>query len=473
MKTSQFRHENQTLFQFFDRSRKLVTFGCMKMEASNQSTLSETTISDLNDDCLHEVFAVMNSDQLAVVADVCVRFRQISMYFARSKCKELRISDRPTYSDYSKLRNFSEFVEQIYLNSYGKLQSKHLKRLIELLNMRCVDTCTEVTFRSVHLTREIAVLLQPLLGRAQKLRFNSCHLDEPILKSLPRWSPELSALECFLCNSNKDKRNRLDSLRQRFDKLTSISLFAENNVTMWDAAAFLKLNPQLKQMELKYCGKLDDSIFALIAKHVPKIEGIHFFSKKRNNRHNIECLGHLSELKLLSLRIHDDQAYMQSVVTKIASSNVALEFLDLSNFDLRYRAAQFTEGISTMQNLTTLRLSDVLNLSAAHLITISENTKGLSNIFLTATNFMMSNDELLTFVRNAKKLQKFEWSVCNYYPATITNIDVNAFTKLVEIADQRIGKTNLNLILPGIVFTLSVPTEQMRAARNLDIRLLL
>lgn len=93
--------------------------------------------------------------------------------------------------------------------------------------------------------------------------------------------------------------------------------------------------------------------------------------------------------------------------------------------------------------------------------------KELSEVKLYGIDLKMTNGDLAKFIKNAEKLQEFEYHAL-YREQTICNtIDVAAFEKLVKIVDQRSEKTKLNLLLDRRAFTADLPEEIIRAAPNL------
>lgn len=84
-----------------------------RLNLTSKSTGSETTILDLNDDCLREVFNIWGLNELAVVADVCARFREIAKPAAGSKFKKISLNAHSSRTDYARLRNFGASIEMI------------------------------------------------------------------------------------------------------------------------------------------------------------------------------------------------------------------------------------------------------------------------------------------------------------------------------------------------------------------------
>lgn len=151
--------------------------------------LRPTTIADLNDDCLREVFQHMDLDGLVTAADVCYRFRRIAQahfaakgdkkldfekalrarYFVSAECDLLWASKT--------LRNFGEFFNSIRV---FQSRSEVENRILALIARYCKDgNLIELSLNGSHLTADVQENLQFLLPQIQKL-----HWDGPMSKEL-------------------------------------------------------------------------------------------------------------------------------------------------------------------------------------------------------------------------------------------------------------------------------------------------
>lgn len=425
----------------------------------------------MNDDCLKEVFASMSSTGLAAVADVCVRFRQNSMHSARLKCNDISLNGNFTVSDYTTLRNFGAFINSISV--FGECgqepPTNGQKRGIELFSRYCVGTSVdlEISIYDFNITNEIALLMVPLLARAKSLSFNSTQLDKTFLENLPSWAPELHELR--IDNDDYEEENQLKNLRHKFPKLETLSFYELRQLEHSDIEEFLKQNPQIKEFGFTLCNRLDDSILRSLAKYVPGIEKLDFCTKRFTMQSHIKYVGQLRKLKSLSLTVYYDGPYMQAIIHKIGSTNIALEHLDLIRFDFSYKSGQFVNRVAKLQHLKTLKLSWIENMKASHLIAICKSLKQLEEVELDAmSNFEMTVDDLLELIKNSEKLQEFaiyNWGGSSPFD-TNCNIDTDIFNQLVGFVELRRDKTPLTLRFHQ-AFTASVPKELRDAAANL------
>lgn len=121
-----------------------------------------TTILDLNEDCLREVFEVMELSDLAAVADVCSRFRSIAQaHFKALRVKhlvftELRENDA-IIEEFERasglLRNFGAYAESIEVHGNGhsfvRNAAVYVERLQQLIIRHCGENITKIQLRHI------------------------------------------------------------------------------------------------------------------------------------------------------------------------------------------------------------------------------------------------------------------------------------------------------------------------------------
>lgn len=420
----------------------------IKMQTSLQSTNSPTTILDLNDNCLLEVFGFLDSRELIAAADVCTRFRENAAHFSRTKTETLHLTEHSAHSVYvySRLRMFGAFVKSVSIDMDGvaeKPRTKYGKRFIEVSSRYCTKMHIELMIYNLDLNDEIAFLMQPLLARVRKLFLCNCKFGKSFRQNLPLWSPELLELEFgpdWISENDGEK-----AIDRKFPKLESISAFwGHDNVKNIDFKVFMMQNPQLKRVHMKHCKVLNESIFQSIATYVPQIEEIAFNTGDSIDINSIKYIGQLRNLKSFSFEVTcRDDHMLQSILQELASAKNSLESLEIGyfTFGLCGNENKLIELISKFQNLKKLQLRCSRDLKAVHLIKICKHLKNLSEICVYAKYSEMTLDDFLELVRNAEKLQEFVHP--NAIGIQLT--DDNTIKKLNEIVSQRSEKTKLNL----------------------------
>lgn len=144
--------------------------------------MSETTIEDLNDDCLREVFHHLKLIELVDVADSCYRFRQIAQaHFAVEGDKKLVFwpffQDSNIFGSLNQallwsskiLRHFGRLFEAIdlrvtFTSDFGE---NFTNRIVEPLSQYCHNGNLKELHLQIHLTNRITEMLQPLLLHLQ------------------------------------------------------------------------------------------------------------------------------------------------------------------------------------------------------------------------------------------------------------------------------------------------------------------
>lgn len=148
------------------------------MDSSDScSSRSVTTILDLNDDCLREVFKHLHVGSLCNVADVSIRFCQNAKESYKSSKHGHSIDIQLESESFEKesiqalkiLRNFGRYIKSIAITGkYGIIsekQSKFQRRTWELLGLHCIDgALIKLSIYDYVITDEIAFILQPALA---------------------------------------------------------------------------------------------------------------------------------------------------------------------------------------------------------------------------------------------------------------------------------------------------------------------
>lgn len=122
----------------------------------DSTSASSTSILDLNDDCLREVFGELELSDLCTTADVCTRFRLIAQEsFKASDHRKLKLNALCRNDDNQQnrlhqiakfLRHFGAFVESMDANgshNYG-LHQINDNRIVELISRYCSASLTKL-----------------------------------------------------------------------------------------------------------------------------------------------------------------------------------------------------------------------------------------------------------------------------------------------------------------------------------------
>lgn len=435
------------------------------------SSTSDTIISDMNDDCLLEVFQYLELIDLLAAADVSSRFRQIAQrQFALPKFKNdflcIRCSPSNHYLDSDNLRHeiylgtkqkddfkkrkvickdcsldclvlyvskflriFGASVKSIKLFKYPKIEEdtfnspedKYKKIILDLVSRYCSGTLTELEIYHCDLTGEIEVIIRPLLARLQKLLINGCEYSKLFGKMLSPWTPELRALHLSYKPAHRISHEMQldDILRQSFPKLTRISFDSINGEKSYDIEEFLRMNPQLKHIGMVDCSSIHRSIIQSIATHVPHIETLEIDRIFGWSDTHLRYCGRLNGLSTLKLCADDqfntvliDQTFMTSILYEIHVAKIALQHLYVSRIGNQQfeRTEQLVDAISKLRILKTLWLIRVNALKMSDIFRICEQLKELLVLKLLSNKIFISADDLLQMIKNARTLRSLQYS---------------------------------------------------------------
>lgn len=443
-----------------------------------------TIISDLNDDCIAEVFQYLHLKDLCAVADVCRRFRRNALsHFALPKYKKdiltihcnssisllaLQLRNTWTSTHYTRIISFSgmysvdEKLLQIarFLRVFGgsvkfiqlydlyptreehiATQSKCKRIILEMIGRYCRGTLLELELRQFDLTARNEASMRPLLLHLQKLIIVECKYSKLFQQMLSTWSPELRELY-FVHDVVHPKHGNMfsiemqfdDILRTSFQKLTLISFRSIFGKKAYDIDEFLKLNPQLQKIGLVNCPNIHGNIFKSIATHVPNIEAIEIDRVNTLNDSTLKYCGKLNCLSTLKLctmgfdrRTPIDQNFIPSILNEIQEARIALQHLHVYVGDEMFeRTEQLVDAISKLRTLKTLWLLQIPRLKVSHIFGICEQLLQLSDLRLQRNKIMMTADDLLQIIKKAQKLQSLRYTEGMHF---FENNKVNTISK--------------------------------------------
>lgn len=476
-----------------------------EMEIEHETASSTTTIAELNDDCLREVFEHLHARELHVIADVCTRFREIAREYV--KFMDLNAEDIPLKRIPSILRNLGAGLVEISIG-FDEYPKEYHVQIIELLVRYCNPKSEQLAFWSLDITHSIAFKMQALLRHLCKLEFYKCAFSEHFMKMLPKWSPNMKEL---IVADFEDHDLSSKGFFQNFPKLEKIELINGSNVQNADIEGIISHNPQLKKIKLILCPNLDDRIFQSIAEHLPRIEKLHIRHVQPTDGTNAKYLSQLHNLKSLFIRNvfgDEDHAGAGLKIWEIDFANLPLEYLGIQSFHLCVKSDRFILAISQLKNLKYLDIDFMYGLTVSHILDICKQHSELTKLGLVGnTNLVLSVDDLLAIVQNAEKLEYLGYSFErergqdeenaeeeeeavgddeedsgeepenvgeeNEEPGEEENvrfcIDVEAFKKFVNIVRTRRHKTRL-MIWSSIYEEIKVPDNLIKLhAESLEI----
>lgn len=415
-----------------------------------------STILDLNDHVLQDVFENMDDIDLSAVADVCSTFKcnAQAVFSFRYRQKYFVCSWFANESDFLRIqsifRNFGPLTNSLAVRM-GLRNEKpvHVKQLYKLIIQRCGRTLNYLRLDGdITLNKGLISTFQPLLRRLRKLTLRDCpEFDSSTLVSL---CAELQSLSFDCCLWDV-----LVGFTSTFPKLNSLSISDCYYLKNESMGKFLEANPQLKEVELK--SSADTRIMQIVAQHSSQIEKLIFQSYIGSGF--VDSAMHLKRLTTLKwLEIRGGFECISPVINELAVAQVPLECLILLQ---PIPEKELFNAISKLKQMKKLGLG--LFNCGKNIVNVSDIVKMVGCLSELCDLHLICNDEmtaadLLEIIRCAPKMQFLEF-------LGIQKIYVNVYMQILELVRKREIMCSLEICcLPDCV---SVPAELLKANRNL------
>lgn len=439
--------------------------------SDGHAPMNQTTINDLNDDCVLEAFKYLNLEDLVNVADVCSRFRQNARsHFTRSSLKysvEFHRHEDRHYSSYNQFRVLRIFGSSIKKIKLGKSMRNVPTQLIELLRLHCGVSGALDEFEICAYDGDF--VMSSVLGQLKVLTFAGCTLTNDFLEMLPRWMPQLRELR-FNSIRIAGSREQLPFLgdQPNFPKLEAI-VFTNmrkyiTKINNADVERILKSNPQLKSLHFDNCANIDDNIFQSIAILTPRIETLCYMIRSGLSRslheRNAKYLGQLSYLKILKLVVDN------SIVSRIRETrNLSLEYLHLDfGADLHRHISdlEFLRSLSKMNKLKKLGITALIFEESSDIFDLCCHFDELNEIYIGTYGVeKIPTDQLLGLIQNSNKLKTLHLECLD--GKYIIGINSDLFMQIVNIVSKRPHKEHLKIVSYPSSLCCTVPRELMSA----------
>lgn len=409
-----------------------------------------TTILDLNDDCLLEVFNHLEWLDLCAVANVCQRFRQNAQAYSKGKILDLRNDikghgdtlDRVVFKTSKVLRHFGNFI-------------------VEFKEGGMLDSYSGASLES------------------RKIYWRS------IIELLARYSSQaLTILELgrICCDSPFGERyRRLDCCEvsvpwRRFPKLKKIKLLDVDDFSPDTIVEMLKCNPQLKAFEfLSYvaCLKIE-ILLPSIVEHIPEIETLsicirsgeplHILGEEQIKDESSKYFSQFTRLSSLELEIYSNGDHFALLaISAIAAANISLKHLHFRTWSVE----PHVEFISKFKQLESLKLICSHEVSVPYFLEICRNCNQLSTIHLFVFR-ASSLENIIEIIKHSENLRSVAIKIVPFYTDLIERetVDINVFTQLLKIVKNRRKETRLEIHLDKLYYKIRVPNDLAKAHQD-------
>lgn len=441
---------------------------------------SNTTIQDLNDKVLRETFRHLDSRGLCTVADVCSTFKKnaVAEFSARQDREYVYLkfgAKSNSKQSLSMLRNFGSVIRclRIYLD-----RKVHSARITTFITQHCGESLKGLSLQNFGFSINVVSELRPLLSQLQEITICDGY-----------WESEQTAADMFSsCREVRRLSFQIISnfyadylgfpLRGNIPKLISLTLQLCENVHDGSIGDFLKENPQLMEIEIRHCRRVDTAqVIRSIALCCPEIERIKLvpYDQDFNITENAKYLKRSTALKSLSINCAEQP--FSSVLSELIAAHISLECLELFDFQSDQRLVKMISGMRNLKKLALckgekMKLDDILKIvgSLNELVQLKVSIKTVSPA------------DLVKIVRLTPKLCLLKYDLHDddeeslYFEGyqdgsdgdddSVWKFSENLFKSMMEVLVERENQNRLVVKLPEDVIV-SVSHETQDANKNL------
>lgn len=427
--------------------------GCSKEMAAFDAaqSQSQTKLLGLNDDCLVEILNYLDAVDLCAVNQIAGRLHRIAQQVFRMHFTTLDLSHISSNVNYYELtlykaRNlFQCFGASIVQLKVAALAFKVEKRprVVDLIVRHCPNL-KSLEFIDFQFRNSRIAHVQKFLGNLHDLTLTRCNL-QGCLRNLFRECVQLKTLVI-----QTDTNLNGACLEWEFPQLESATLTMRDDISLHNFYTFLRMNPQLKSLELFHC---DDETFDPIATNLPQLERllveVSYFYDYVENLKSLLRLNHLKELKL------NCSLYPISTFVDALAAKGTIEVLHISEGVLN---DHLIEALSKCKRLRSLKLCSMPNVHDKFLIGLAKNLPNLNEFYIRRCQ-AMTNRGVLAFVEIATQLHSL--SISN----STVQVDSAFFLELVRIYSTRPQKLTLSLLQLNSQLPTELVAEQKHTVR--------
>lgn len=212
--------------------------------------------------------------------------------------------------------------------------------------------------------------MRPLLGSLEKFKLIQCYMSQAFLDLLPFWCPELRELELLPCCARKlGLVLRFDGLKNH-KKLLKISLKHAHQLSNNNIEEMLKNNPQLNEIHLGSCRKIDHQVLRSIGYYAMNVETLYIISIPLM-RGDAQYFGRMEKLKSLTI-CNSYSGWLKHIVLiiqHIVAANISLRHLCLKE-DVSCRTYrdcnQLVDEILKLAELERITCTRIVGLTESH-----------------------------------------------------------------------------------------------------------
>lgn len=396
---------------------------------------SGTSIFQLNEDCLLEIFSYLNVRELWSIANVHGLFTHIARVRFSSKHSSIKLETLGV-ENMRQLENFLAIfgslivsLEAALPNLFAVTGAFEFDHDIQKLIARyCRGTLREL--RLAHFEIVLVEMWRPLFAALQKLHLHRCRFTDQFVQMLA-CCVELEQMEW-----NTSKIDIDWSLRFPLPKLKIFRVNEVDGITTETMTVFLRSNPQLKEFGVTKCHVVGSHILGELARNLPLIENVSLI-----DLYDVSCapkLRSLRALKALQIDVINEKIISRLLAQSIANGN-RLEHLDLA---LCVGSDHLFDEISSIRTLKSLGLFSIFGMVYNRLLNVIKNLENLTHLHI-VNCIGLHSTELIEIVRVAKQLRQLQL----HLPLAIVMISNPTRHELSTVVRTRADKIPLEILI--------------------------
>lgn len=434
----------------------------------------ENAIFALNDDCFIEIFRYMNMHDLVNLVkassqfqpNACTAFglkyrhKALSIFILPDRKFVMRLDHVGLHGEYTLaemkrfFRDFGAAISNLEIE-HGQLQSNVIKVLLKSICKHSAKTLTCLRFDKVTFTPKILSCLRPLRQTLNKLVLYGCDLYE--LPNLFRNFPNLNVLELFRSSINPEV------IQFAFPNLREFSVCSSRQLKNDNLIEFIRQNPQLTAIDVRYCRFITEDIFEAIGHHLTTLSELHIEFNKNS---------YTSQYQQFPLNVHNLQRlslvgflHLDTYLNEMAPNNSQLQSIDLHDLNDENQIKNVIDCIGQYKNITRLQFHGS-RITSKHVQQIARKVPKLMEIMLTSNSVEMFFDfkALVGLVDNCKEL-----TVLKLTTPRVKTLLFNCETlhEFVDVIGKRTEKSKKTVyIYSRDSINIKVPTDHLVIYRN-------
>lgn len=398
----------------------------------------ETSLLDLNDDCLFEIFSCLHLLDLCAIRNSCSRLRNVAdNYVGRTHkslttkwgCTPIKSKQYSTIYRAEILQVLSSFGQQIDALTLDQddFSSDALSDvLLPILDAFCKKCpLKHLILKNFVFSDEFVANCSHPFANVGRLTLEKCISYDAIDECIDECIKKCTGLEHLeLIYVDIDGT----FLKQDFPMLRR---FCVNSVPIDSELVknFIAKNKQLNELSIVQCNETDDSILKSIAEHLTELETLTLRTilVTPNYKDNLMELLNVAKLRELEIECNynanDD--FLKSLAVKDQLASLGLASVELSE-DVCNAIGNF----KNLQNLKLVKISD--SMKPGQFKSIAAPLPNLKKLEI-ASSESVTFDDIVEFVENAPKLTDIVISSCK----NVIPFDKAQFNRLVEVCAKR------------------------------------